>query len=765
MKTSKILLWLALGLLVLSWHRGTRADVTLVSRGQVRTAIHVPAGLLDSAGSPDSGDRKRLRASVDDLAHYLKRMSGAVVDVVEGMPPPDATRIPILIGALATQRFGPTRTRAPVGQGFRVDVTSETIGLHGESDLSTSYAIYELLDQQGCRWYMPSPQGEVIPTRETVVVREQKLDTAPFTVMRSIWHADEDYRRRNRLGGQELSTHHALEGYITPELLEEHPEWRAVGVDGQHQGRRLKFSMPGVAEAIAAHLIRRLDADPSRRTLSLSPDDGPANGWGFDSTDDLRIDAGDWDPTMPGFSHTDRLVWFCNRIAERVVAKHPDVTFGMLAYRNYNRPPVREKLHPSIVPQIAPLSYSRAHPWTDDGEPNNETMRYIVRGWAQAAARVSYYVYGYFWPELSTPNPFITKWSVNVPMALKEGKCKFWQPETLPNFDTTLHALYLGIRLSWNPDQEPADILRELHRLFYGHASREMAAYWHFIDECWVATPEYSGGGYGHLRRFPPDRMAHARQLMDAALAAAKTQEEIFRVRMADDSLRQFELFMKMRHDLAAGRFGRLGRDAARWRQRASALAEKYQAQFAFGRVLWDEGNSIYGRLFRKLYQRTYDDAERIATEYTILTQPPLRFWRYRLDPKDEGEGSGWAARDFDDDDWQMTDPCLQTMSTLGHHDYRGVSWFRARVELSEIPPGERVYLWVGGVFDEVQPFVNGQSFQQVRSRAFPLSFDITEALRAGATQQLALRCVRAKGRLGLGGLVAPVVVYRGRAD
>ena len=557
MKTPRILLWLSLSLVLFPWYRGAQADVTLISRGEARTAIYVPATLRGSGAPTGTVDRRRLRASIDDLAHYLKRMSGAAVDVVAGMPSVGDTRVPILIGDLAAQRFGPPETHAPAAQGFRIDVTSEAIGLQGESDLSTSYAIYELLDQQGCRWYMPSAMGEVIPKRTTIQVREQTLDTAPFTVMRSIWHADEDYRRRNRLGGLELSTHHALEGYITPKLLEEHPEWRAVGADGEHHGRRLKFSQPGVAEAIAAHLIRVLDENPNRRTVSLSPDDGPATGWGFDTTADRQLDAADWDATMPGVSHTDRLVWFCNRIAERVTAKHPDITFGMLAYRSYNRPPVREKLHPSIVPQIAPLSYSRAHPWTDVGEPNNETMRYIVRGWAQAAARVSFYLYGYFWPELSTPNPFITKWSVNVPIVLKEGKCKFWQPETLPNFDTTLHALYLGIRLSWNPDQKPADILEELHRLFYGNASAEMAAYWHFIDECWVETPEYSGGGYGHLRRFPRDRMDRARQLMDTALAAAKTSEEAFRVRMADESLRLFELFMKIKSSEVIIAFGK----------------------------------------------------------------------------------------------------------------------------------------------------------------------------------------------------------------
>ncbi len=733
------------------------AGVKLVQEGRARATIYAAADIFENPA------RERLRASVRDLAHYLSKMSGADIQIVRGRPTPGAPLLPILVGKLAEATFEQPKTTAPARQGFRVVVTQSAVGLLGHSDLATSYAIYEVLDQLGCRWYMPSSMGEVIPRRRTITLKEQDLDAAPYTFTRTVWHADRDYRRRNRLGGRQLNTGHALEGYVSADLLAQHPEWRAVYSDGQSYNRRLKFSHPGVAEAIADHIIERLESNPQYDTVSLSPDDGPANGLGFDMTDDLKLDAGDWDPTIPGPSHTDRLVWFCNRIAERVTAKHPHVLFGMLAYRNYTRPPVREKLHPRIVPQIAALSYSRAHPWTDPSEPNNEAMRHIVRGWGAAAQAVSYYMYGYFWPELSTPNPFITKWSKNVPLALGEGKCKFWQPETLPNFDTTMHALYLGIRLAWDPQQNPRDIIDRLHRDFYGHAAEEMAAYWHFVDSCWVSTPEYSGGGYGHLRRFTRERMATARRLMDRALAAVRSPPERFRVVMADDSLRLFELFMKMRRDLAAGHFSALGRDAHRWRATASALAERYRAQFAFGRIPWDGGNSIYGRLFRKLYQATYEDAARIAERYDILTNPPLRSWRFRVDPADHGITEGWATLDFDDDDWRLSDICLETMSTLGHHDYRGSMWHRTKVTLPALAPQRKIYLWVGGAFDEAQPFVNGRAFDKFRSRGEPLSFDITDVVRRGEVNQLAIRCIRGKGRLGLGGLVAPVVIYAAR--
>src|SRR6185436_7935114 len=103
----------------------------------------------------------------------------------------------------------------------------------------------------------------------------------------------------------------------------------------------------------------------------------------------------------------------------------------------------------------------------------------------------SVYFYGWFLAEPSAPNPMIAKWSVDTPFVLKHN-CKFWQPETMPNFETSMHALYLGCRLAWDPSQKPADVTDELHAKFYGAAAQEMAAYWHFIDGVWVNTPEYS---------------------------------------------------------------------------------------------------------------------------------------------------------------------------------------------------------------------------------------------------------------------------------
>ncbi|MFP4027766.1 MAG: DUF4838 domain-containing protein [Candidatus Brocadiia bacterium] len=754
---------------------GGEKSVTLIENGNALCAIHIAPEVMKKPGKTRGPDwkkmdtaafRRRLRASVLDLANYLEKMSSARVEVVEGPPTKDDNRLPIFIGKLARERFGAPRKHMRLGQGFRVTVLPEGIGLVGESRLGTSYAIYELLDDLGCRWYMPTEMGEVIPKKKTIRLTQKDYSKVPRTLYRGIWYCTEDYGRRNRLGGLLLHAGHALERrYLSKKEKENHPEWIAT-VDGKKNPRRLKWSAPGLAERIAENIIERLDENPETRSISLSPGDG----LGFDnSSEDKALDAGDYDPVFGANSITDRLIWFCNKIARRVTEKHPKVLFGLLAYVNYNRPPVREQVHPNIVPEVAPITYSRAHPMTDDGEPNNKHLRHIVWGWGEAARMTAYYFYGWFLAAPAAPNPFITKWGENIPIIYKEGACRFWQPETTANFETTMHGLYMGIRTAWDTEQTPREIVDELNRNFYGHAAEQMSAYWDYIDHIWVDTPEYSGCGFGHMRRFTPERMKKARALMDAAVAACETKAEKFRVKMADDSLRLFESFMEMRHDLAEGRFEKLAPKAKRYRERLVELAKKYKPQRAFGMMRWTRGDSLYGRYFGSFYQRTYRDATRIAAEYELLTESPLRQWKYHVDRKKVGEKEGWQKANFDDSLWKTTDVCRQTWSSLGFHNYQGVMWYRGEVELEKPPAGQKVYLWIGATDGTAKVFVNGQHVPYRTKKGEekelfsgycrPASWDVSDALNAGKNE-LAVRCERTGlNELGTGGLLAPVAI------
>jgi hypothetical protein len=622
------------------------ADVILVDKGQSRAAIFVPERVMDDAAkNPElasvwrslkaEDNRRRLRESVKDLAGVLERISGAKVDIVAGKPKAGETRVPILVGELAIDRFGKPAKSYPYQQGFRLTVSDKGVGFAGESDLATSYAIYTLLDQFGCRWYMPSPLGEALPALKTIKLPDQDLSSGPYTIYRGLWYCDNEFARRNRLGGMELQAGHALEMTVPKELRKTHPEIRAI-IGSKPDEHRVKWTHPLVAQAIADALLERLAKDPAINSFSLSPDDGI----NWDESDDTKFDAKDFDPSTQMISKADRLMVLCNRVAPKIAAKYPQVKLGVLAYADYTRPPVREKVPANVVPQIAPITFTRVHPMNDDGEPNNKVLRELVEGWGKAVPATSYYLYAYNLAEVSSPNPLMGRWSHDVPYIFARGSCKYWQPETLANFETTMHAHCLGTRLAWDPAQNPKALIDELHARFYGAAGKEMGDYWQFIDDTWVKTPEYSGCGWGHLRRWPAERLQQARKLLEQAAVACKTDAEKARVEIASQSLRQFEQFMTLRRDLADGHFDKLADGVVAYRKGMIALGEKYQPQFAFARMGWTGEKTLNVRYFESFYEATYDDAARIARDNEIEVKP-IRSWRYQVDKEKKGEAGG----------------------------------------------------------------------------------------------------------------------------
>src|SRR4051794_24860262 len=109
--------------------------------------------------------------------------------------------------------------------------------------------------------------------------------------------------------------------------------------------------------------------------------------------------------------------------------------------------------------------------------------------------------------------------------------------------------------------------------------------------------------------------------------------------------------------------------------------------------MFWTKPNSLNARYFDAFYRATYEDGARIATEYKLLSDPPLRRWRYRPDPEKEGEAAGWSRPEFDDAAWETTDCAVETWSDLGLHNDMGALWYRTTVAVPAVTAGKKVYL------------------------------------------------------------------------
>ena len=764
------------------------ADVRLADKGESRCVIVVPPGAMAWEG--DTGNvtgpwtvqeaerrRRLLRDSAADLALYLGKMSGAKIEIVEGLPDNDH-RIPVYVGTEAQKVFGPVGISKAGLYGFRVVAGRNGVGLYGESEYGTSYAIYELLHRLGCRWFMPTELGDVVPDAPTIAVPIMDHSLAPATEYRGMWQGGHDYRRRNRLNGIQVDNGQlGLERCISAEQLAAHPEWRMV-INGKPI-ERFRWTRQDIADAMAENVIKRLDAAYSP-SVSLTPGDYVLAA---DDPEERKYDPVPriWEPAAGRWSVTDRLILLANRVAEQVSKEYPDVKFGVLAYVNYSMPPVKQDVHPNVVPVIAPIDFNRHHPMTWPDHPNEYWLRDMVEGWGKKTSRLGAYWYGMNLAELSAPNPFITKWGTDIPILLKNNMA-YWGPETMGGWESMMPGYHLAIRMTFYPEEKPEDILNDLYTRFYGAAAEPMGRYWHIMDRAWIDSGEYAGSFFGYLRIFTPEVLANARAEIDAALSLCRTVPEYRRVKLIDESLMLFELFMKMRRDWAEGRLAGLASDYDIWRSGIRDMVRRYR----------DPADSTYvqgrhGTLSYPDWQLAgaYRDASRMEQEFARLAAPMLE-WKWKHNPGPEADALPWTAPDYDDKDWPKTHVVRETWSAIGHHNTMtdtsagrsGRMVYRTTQQMGAVPAGKKAYLWIGSTDGSAKLFVNGQHVKYPMPKetdehkkgdlvdAFsgfcqPGMFNVTAALKPGVNQ-ITILCERTwLNELGGGGLMGPVVMFR----
>jgi hypothetical protein len=781
------------------------AEVRLADHGKANCVIVTPAGWMNAAELPVGlppqaaallqSRRELYRESVKDLALYLGKISGTTIEIAEGLPAGD-TRVPIYIGAEAQRVFGAVGISKAGLFGFRVVSDRRGIGLYGESEVGTSYAIYELLHRLGCRWYMPTELGEVVPRMATLTVPHMDEKLAPATESRGMWQGGADFLRRNRMGQYGNTVWLAmgdgsLERFFTPQDLEAHPEWRALQADGKPHPWALRATHPGVAEHVAKQILAQLDeAYAPMRAAGLRPGYSITPGDGQVPTEDpmerpFDPDPRVWEPAAGRWSVTDRCMVLHGRIAERVRAKYPDVALGDYIYVNKTLPPARQPVPEDFRVMLAPIDFNRHHPMTWPDHPNEHWLRDIVQGWNRTGARLAFRGYGINLAELSAPCPFITKWGTDIAILL-QNNLQDWVPETMNGWDSMLPGYVLASRMTFYPNETPQQILDDLWTKFYGAAAEPMARYWTGIDKAYLEARQYAGSPFGYLKIFTPEVMKAARADIDEALAKCQTVDEYRRVLLIDESFGLFEWYMKMRNDWAQGKVADLEADYAVWRNGIRAMQRKYGVIDRFaregyagdGHVQGRHGNPNWNDQFVSL---GYIDGARMEREFARHGTPMLE-WKWQHNPGPEADALPWTATDFDDSQWPTTHVVRDTWSSLGHHltltdgasGRSGRMTYRATQKLEAVPSGKKAYLWIGSTDGSVKVFVNGKHVKYItpdsgESRdafmgycaATGIGFDVTEALVAGDNQFTILAERMHLNELGTGGLMGPVVLYR----
>ena len=379
----------------------TASALTLVRDGQPKAVIVMPP-------QPDEFETRAL----NDLTSQIEKMSGAKLPTATVAAEQAAgfvaeakgkDQVPIFIGRAAPVI---TTRNVPDRGAFVLQVTKDAVTITGNVE-GPAFGVSELLEQLGCRWFMPGDLGTVIPQLKTISVAEQTTQQRPSFPSRWFQMPDKDWQARVRCGGDAFSGGHGI--HAPPLKLDkatgtwgpkENAEYYGL-VKGVRVGRQHCVSNPKLIE-FTVNRVKELRKSGKGPVVALGPNDGA----GFCECEKCRaLDGGDFDPFSNEISVTDRYVWFFNQVLKGVEAEYPDTKLAFYIYHSYMRPPKRWKLDPRITGALAPISLDRVHGFSNPIAPEKSYAKWLFQEWGKIMPEL--YDRGY-WSNLSDPGfPFV----------------------------------------------------------------------------------------------------------------------------------------------------------------------------------------------------------------------------------------------------------------------------------------------------------------------------------------------------------------------
>lgn len=387
-----------------------------------------------------------------------------------------------------------------------------TLKISAFGDTGTQQGVYEFLrTYAGIRWYMPGPLGEIVPTREQIVITPVDLAKHPAFQQRYAYFcffdsSDTDalwYKRVGYGSPFPVEISHSF-GRLFLKYKDEHPEYFAL-IDGQRDFTNLStivgpgnlnMANPEVIDRAIAEINEHFDKHPNEKIFGLCPPDGMRR-----ISDDPESQAM-IDLSMGETGKFSNYVWgFINKVAAGVRKKHPDKLIGCIAYEAYRRPPSNiEKMEPNVAVTICK---SRRSFWDPAMEEANDKMIEEWKGKGAVLYSWEYYCDMLFNPGWRGLPVFFPKFVKKDLMALNgviRGEfieAESWTvdqyarpSEIRINYPGLQHPLlYVTAQMLWDPNQDLEAMLAEYYELFYGDAKDAMKKFWTRVEDAWVNRP------------------------------------------------------------------------------------------------------------------------------------------------------------------------------------------------------------------------------------------------------------------------------------
>lgn len=470
------------------------------------------------------------RHAAEELARYLKEMTGAEFNVVDAADSLDAPVIAVGPAAALTVSPDLDLSIDSLGQeGIVVSTKDANWVLTGAVGASrgTLYAVYTFLDRLGVRWW--SPTETHVPQLASLEVPKLDIRYVPAVEYREI-HAidafDADWAVRNRTNGHSSNIPpekggkisyagpffvHTFETFVpAKEYFPSHPDWFPL-INGQRVGppayaqlcltnaELLAFMKQKVREA-AATVPPGTDA-----IISVSQND---NALRCQCDKCLAIEAEEGSPSGP-------MLRFVNAVADDIKNDYPRIAIDTLAYQYTRKAPKITRPRDNVIVRLCSIECSFAQPYT---APINQAFADDVREWSKICKRL------YIWDYVTNfrfyvhPHPNLYPLGPNVKFFVDNGvRGLFMQGNRhSAGGDFAVLKQWVLAQLLWDPSLDGRTLIDTFVTEYYEAAAPQIAEYIELRET--AVKDAFLGVSENHLATFlTPDLLAQSYDMLQQA--------------------------------------------------------------------------------------------------------------------------------------------------------------------------------------------------------------------------------------------------------
>jgi len=718
------------------------ARVTVVSNGQ-------PQATIITAEKPTASAQR----AAEELQHFIELMSGAKLPIQTDATPAPAGQALLLVGRskLTAGVAIPAGTdRDFTREGFVLKSRANNLILAGNEDgdfngryHGTEYAVYELLERLGCRWYYPGEYGQVVPILKTIEVPDLDVTQRPSFAVRNIWTSlvaditgDLDAWLLRNKGTIRSDPGFAFAGDGTVQNLvplakyaKLFPDIYAMNKDGKRQDETTppEMTMVCMSSAKAVELAAQSICDYFKE----HPE---ANSYGFSAPDSAAIcycplctarmhdfsqDRGNVLSASDSYSNfvfrsiSDPYFNFVNNLAWELNKKFPDKYIVTLAYATRVLPPegLEKPWNPNIIIQLAQYLVSAIRPIGTPHDVFAMRQQRTLTGWSRMTPKMLIYDYDPhadfsrmpFWRSRAIASDLRLYHQNHVVGFTTEGNNTF--------FRTGLN-YYMRTRLMWDVNANPDALLTDFYQRFFGPAAAPMQQFCESLETMLQTTSDdigYQPFNMDWAATYPGAKIAALGPLLNQAEKLADTPQlkrRLSMYRILHNYMTTYLRVYTLQHE---GKYGE-ALTLLETLPKFIAEAQAVQPGLLPPDVQWIQNDKLG---FVDLKNHLTSLAERAGGAKGELLGRASAQAQFLQDPKNIGLFEQWQREDVGSKaKWQMID-LTRHWGLNGHRDgqgdtYAGIGWYRMTLRAKKPAQGraqlavplvfaEKIWIWVNG--------------------------------------------------------------------